>query len=398
MTARRRGAAGPARLAAGAGLAALLASGCTFQGLYSLPLPGAAAQGGHTYTVTAIFSNVMDLVPESSVRVDGVTVGSVSKISLTRGYQAAVQMRLPDSVHLPANATAVLSQTSLLGEKYIALEPPLGVPPQGVLRNGAVIRNGDTSTDATVEEVFSALAALLNGGGVEQLQTIATELTTTLHGREDQVRGFLSQLATLVTNLDGQQSSIIAALNGLDRLSGELASQRQTLARALTQLGPGIQVLAEQRPELVALLQALNRLGQIGSQVIEASQQSTVADLSALRPVLTELASAGSALPHSLELLLDYPFPKLAQRAIPSDYTGLSISMDLQSFLRLAGSSGLPSAPGSPGAGSGTGGRGSTAPQLPSLPQVLGGLGSSGSTGAGGAINGLAQLIVGSLS
>ncbi|MHB8449261.1 MAG: MCE family protein [Mycobacteriales bacterium] len=384
------------RVFAGVVAAAALAGGCQFTGLYSLPLPGAAAQGGHIYHVTAYFSDVMDLVPESSVRVNGVTVGSVQKITLTKNYQAAVEMRIPDSVHLPANAVAVLSQTSLLGEKFIALEPPPGVPAVGTLTNGAVIENGNTSQDATVEEVFSALAALLNGGGVEQLQTISRELTQTLAGREQNVRDLLARLNTLVGNLDAHQGDIIRALDGLNRLSGELASQQQVLATALTDLGPGIQVLSEQRPELVQLLQALNRLGQIGSRVIEASQQNAVADLSALSPILTRLASAGTALPHSLELLLDYPFPKLSQRAIPSDYTGLSVVIDAQSFLTLLGSSGLPVAgAGSTGAKGSVGGNASAAPFGVGGP--LGGIVSGATGGAAGAVSGLSAILQGTL-
>lgn len=394
---RRRG----RRFAATVALGALLASGCQFQGLYNLPLPGAAAQGSNTYTVHAIFSNVMSLVPDASVRVHGVTVGHVGAITLTKNYQAEVALVLPDSVNLPANAAAVLSQSSLLGTKYIALAAPLGIAPVGRLRNGDVIANGNTSQDATVEEVFSALSALLNGGGVEQLQAIDQELTAVMHGRESQIRGFFNQLTTLVSNLDGQQQNIIAALTGLNRLAGQLASQRVTLARALTNLGPGLQVLAEQRPELVAMLTALNRLGRIGSQIITASQQTTVADFAALRPILTELAAAGTALPHSLELLFDYPFPKNAQRAIPSDYTGLSVSLDLQSFLRMFSSSSPVPVPGSASSGgsptSTLGSAVSKLPSLPSLPQVIGGLTLTPQKGSGSSVSGLAQLLDGSL-
>ena len=40
-------------------------------------------------------------------------------------------MQINGSVRLPANAIAQLQQSSLLGEQYIALSAPPGIPPQG---------------------------------------------------------------------------------------------------------------------------------------------------------------------------------------------------------------------------------------------------------------------------
>ena len=62
----------------------------------------------------------MDLVPQSSVKVDDVTVGRVDKIKVD-GYHAEVTLLLRDSVKLPDNAEAEIRQTSLLGEKFVSL-------------------------------------------------------------------------------------------------------------------------------------------------------------------------------------------------------------------------------------------------------------------------------------
>ena len=93
-------------------------TGC--QGAFDLPLPGGAANRGDIFRVTAEFADVLDLVPQSSVKVDQVTVGSVEKIELN-GWTARVTLRLPKNVNLPDNAVAELKQTSLLGEKYVQL-------------------------------------------------------------------------------------------------------------------------------------------------------------------------------------------------------------------------------------------------------------------------------------
>ena len=57
-------------------------SGGGFSGIYSLPLPGGASLGPHPYRVTAEFSNVLDLVPQSAVHVNDTAVGRVVRIYL----------------------------------------------------------------------------------------------------------------------------------------------------------------------------------------------------------------------------------------------------------------------------------------------------------------------------
>ena len=151
--------------------------------LQDLPLPGGAALGPEPYMVTAQFTNVVDLVPNNSVRVNDVPSASSATVSLAPdGWTAQVTVEVNGAVVLPANATARLRQTSLLGEKFVELMPSPTDPPQGRLAAGAVIPADRTDVGAQVEEVLGALSLLLNGGGVEKVQTIARELNAATSG------------------------------------------------------------------------------------------------------------------------------------------------------------------------------------------------------------------------
>ena len=66
-------------LAALASSAALVLSGCEFS-VYEIPLPGGADVGDNPYEVTVQFRDVLDLVPQSVVKVDDVTVGQTISI------------------------------------------------------------------------------------------------------------------------------------------------------------------------------------------------------------------------------------------------------------------------------------------------------------------------------
>ncbi len=330
-------------------LGSLALGGCS---AYDLPLPGGAGTGDNSYTVTAEFADVLDLVPQSSVKVNQVTVGSVEDIQVT-GWTATVRLRLPATVVLPDNATAELKQTSLLGEKYVALAPPTDAKPQGRLGEGDRIPLARTSRNPEVEEVLGAMSLLLNGGGVAQLKTIEVELNNALRGRTGDVKDLVGQLSTFVGGLDAQKGEIVRAIDSIDRLSGTLAKNQEKIAKALDELPKGLKILADQRRQLTAMLTALRDLGEVGTRVIRGSRADLEANLRAISPILRQLNKAGDDLPKSFQLLLTYPFPNNAQNTIKGDFTNLWVTLDTN-VDTIAGNLGvgrlpnLPTVPGVP--------------------------------------------------
>ena len=322
------GRAGRLRRSATAAGVVLLAGALTAcEGVYDLPLPGGAAGGDDVYRVTVEFADVLDLVPQSAVKVNDVTVGAVEDVELD-GWHARVQVRLLDSVRLPDDAVAELRQTSLLGEKFVSLSRPPGGG-QGRLEDGETIPLARSGRNPEVEEVFAALSLVLNGGGVAQLKTINVELTKAMKGHEADIKGAIRQLDTFISGLDEHKGEIVRAIDGLDRLSARLAEQKDDLAVAIEDLGPGLKVLADQRAQLTRMLTALSDLGRVGTRVIRASKADTVANLAALDPILTRLDEAGANLPGALEMLVTYPFPRSASGAVKGDYTNLRVTADL---------------------------------------------------------------------
>jgi phospholipid/cholesterol/gamma-HCH transport system substrate-binding protein len=316
---------------AAVGTAAVLAlSGCSFGGIYDLPLPGGADLGAHPYTIRAQFRDVLDLVPQSGVKVNEVPVGRVEKIDVTPdGWNAEVTMRVNGDVHVPANALASIRQSSLLGEKYVELSSPGQDLAKGTMADNAEIPLARTNRSVEVEEVLGALSMLLNGGGVEQIDTISKELNAATSGRETDIRDLLANANQLVSTLDAQSSDITRALDGLNRLSSTLNDQKDKLVHAVDTLGPGLQVLDQQRGQLVTMLQALRNLSGVTVDTINKSQANLVADLRALLPTLQKLGEAGADLPKSLELLFTYPWTDAAVNGAKGDYFNLYANIDL---------------------------------------------------------------------
>lgn len=387
----------PRALAVLALVCAVTLTGC--RGLTDVKLPGGNA-GSDPYTVTVIFDDVLNLEQQAAVRVNDVAVGDVAKIR-NAGFKARVTLRIKKDVALPANAFAELRQTSLFGEKFVALgPPPPPEQPEGRLANGAVIDRSGRNPET--EEVLAALSALLNGGGVAQLQTISVELSNALAGRESRVRDALRQVNTLVGALDDRKNEIVRALENVDALARHLAQQRGTIAAALDNIPPALAVLADQRSQLTRMLTSLSNLGKVGDDVIANSRTQTVATLNNLQPILSNLDAARKNIVSSLELLTNYPFPTTATNGIHGDYAGLyaSINLNLNDLIRgltssqagnpITGQTGLGSQGGSAlgqvlgGGGGLTTGGGTTSGGSNPLGNVVGPLTGQGATAPGG--------------
>ncbi|KRB80182.1 hypothetical protein ASE01_01400 [Nocardioides sp. Root190] len=307
-------------------------TGCDFD-VYQLPLPGGADTGKDPISITVKFDDVLDLVPKSSVKVNDVTVGQVTDVELD-GYKAVVELELRNDVDLPDNPVASIRQTSLLGEKFVSLASP-AKGGKGELSDGDVIENGGRNPE--VEEVLGALSLVLNGGGVAQLKTIASELNLALEGREDSAKSVLTQVESLVSQLDNRKTDIVDAIESINRLALSARTHQDSIDLALEELPSALDSLDRQREDLVSMLEGLTDLSDVGVRVIETTQASTVNSLKALDPILTQLANAGDDFAKGFSTFLTYPFideavgrdPNVARNLHMGDYVNLSIDLQL---------------------------------------------------------------------
>jgi phospholipid/cholesterol/gamma-HCH transport system substrate-binding protein len=329
------------------GLLVLVASSCRFDGAYDLPLPGGrAVKSEDAITITAEFTDALNVVPRTAVMVDDVPVGQVSQIDRV-GWHAKITMQVRRDLDLPANTVAEIRQTSLLGEKYVALLPPPGNSPTGRLSDGDDIPLSATSRNPEVEEVLGALSFVLSGGGIGQLRTISSELNKMMSGRTEDMRDLLGRINTLVATLDDQKGDIVRAMEGIERLSATLNRERRTIGEAIDAMGPAVTVLNEQHRALVTMLRELDRLGQVGTRVIRGSRANLVATLRHLEPSLRELADAGDSLPRGVGLMASFPFPKEAADLAKGDYANALFYMkfDLNKLFGPGGTGGGPNFP-----------------------------------------------------
>jgi len=327
----------------------LLLSACGYRGAASLPLPGGVGKDG--YAVSMVFDDVTNLVPQETCRAGDVVVGSVESISLRDDLKAEVVCRVKSDVRLPANAVPTLRETSLLGERFVALDPPAGQRPSGVLSPGASLDSTNAHVVPDVEVVLGALSQLLNGGGLGNVETISRELSTALSDADlgDTTR----TVHRLVATLDDHRDDIVRALDGLDRLATELQKQRGVIGSALDSIPAGLEVLDEERPRLVRTLVELGKLSEVTTPFLQKTQADTIADFRHLTKILTNLARSKERLALALEAISTFPFPSYSKYVTKHDYAGMYglYAFDLDSFNKLLAQQALPAPLGASAAG-----------------------------------------------
>jgi phospholipid/cholesterol/gamma-HCH transport system substrate-binding protein len=302
--------------------------------LNSLDLPGTAGHGPGSYTVIIELPDVATLPQNSPVMIDDVTVGSVSGIDVVQRpdstIYAAVRLSLEGAVDLPANATARVAQTSLLGSQHVELAAPVDEQPKGRLADGSRIATSRAGRYPSTEEVLSSLGVVVNKGNLGALQDITDELYAAAASRAGSFSGLVPRLAELAHSLDRQTVDIIAAVAGLDRFAGILARSSDALGRTLATLPAALRVLNANRATIVEAFGALHNFATVASRVLSQTKVDLAADLKDLFPVVKAFNDNADDLIDDLQLLPTFPFHyEYLRNAVRGDYLNVFSTFDL---------------------------------------------------------------------
>jgi phospholipid/cholesterol/gamma-HCH transport system substrate-binding protein len=307
----------------------LSATGCAFHGLNSLPLPGAVGRGPGADIYHVEIANVGTLESNSPVMIDDVIVGSVGPMTV-KGWHADVEISVKRDVVIPANAVASVGQTSLLGSMHLELNPPLGQQGVGRLHPGATIPLNRASTYPSTEQTLSSLSVVVNGGGLGQFGEIVHNFNAALSGRAGAVRDLLTRLDKFVGTLDQQRDNIVASIQALNRLADSFAGQHDVITAALRKIPPALEVLIKERPRLTEALDRLRVFSDTATKLVNDSQADLVKNLKNLEPTIRALADVGPDLDAALAGATVFPFTQnFADRAVRGDYFNVNPELDL---------------------------------------------------------------------
>ncbi|GAA1137109.1 MCE family protein [Nocardioides aquiterrae] len=248
-------------------------------------------RGEDTKTLTAHFPRTISIYEGSDVRVLGVPVGHVDKVTPS-GTDVVVTMSYDANVKIPADAKAVIIAPSIVGDRFVQLTP--------VYTGGDVMADGDTlPVDRTavpleLDQIYSsmddltvalgptganrkgALTDLLEttaenfgGEGAKFHQTIQDfgKLSQTLDDNKDELFGSARELEGFIGTLARNDKTVRRFNQSLSDASGMLAGERQELAASLRNLGTALGQVStfvqENRDALGRNIKGLNRVSQV---------------------------------------------------------------------------------------------------------------------------------------
>lgn len=201
------------RVIFGAIVSVLALSSCASINIDAVPLPGNSYRDG--YDITFEFANVLNLPDQAKIMLNGTKVGVVRKVTVTaRGVE--VTARLDHGVTVPSTIHAVLQQSTVLGETFVALEPGSDAHSAAApLRPGSRIPIDQTTSPPQLEDTLANMANFIGSGSIQRLQNTVININRVTPQRTAEIRAIASRVATDLADLANNIDAVDVLLRGL---------------------------------------------------------------------------------------------------------------------------------------------------------------------------------------
>ncbi|GAA3019417.1 MCE family protein [Actinokineospora globicatena] len=254
---------------------------------------------------TAVFSGVVGLYEDNDVRVLGVRVGTVDKIT-PRGDRVEVELLVDRTVEVPADAKAVIVAPSLVSDRYVQLTP--AYTGGAVMAVGAVIPRERTATPLEVDDLYASLARVsetLGPNGVNKdgaLSDLLIALSKNLDGNGQAVNDTVTQLGKLSSTLSGNSDDLFATITQLQKFTSTLAANDEHVRTFTTELAEASEFLAGERGNLAAAVDQLGiALGSV-QKFINDNRGHLKSNVDKLASVTQVLVDQRAALAETLDI------------------------------------------------------------------------------------------------
>jgi phospholipid/cholesterol/gamma-HCH transport system substrate-binding protein len=310
------------------GVTAMVLTSCGWKGIANVPLDIGPGSEKGAQTVYVQVPDTLALNVNSRVRVADVFVGTVRKIEL-KDWVPTLTLKVDPGIDLPANATAKIGQSSILGTQHVELAAPPNPSPER-LKDGATIPVSRSSSFPTVERTLASVATVLRGGGIPNLEVIQTEVNNLLTGNAEQIREFLNKLDVFTAELNKQRDDIARAIESSSKLFSYVATRNDTIDQLLVDLPPLVEYLAGARDRVSDAVIALGRFGKITGDSLSAAQADLQTNLTQLQRPLKQIGRSSPYFLDAMRLIITNPYPlDNIPKVIRGDYLNLSLNVDL---------------------------------------------------------------------
>lgn len=236
---------------------------------------------GSTNQYSALFTDVSRLSAGQSVRVAGLRVGTVRKVSLRPDNTVVVAFDADRDIMLTTGTRLAVRYLNLVGDRYLEL---IDGPGQRLFP-GAQIADANTEPALDLDLLLGGLKPVIQGLNPQDVNALTASLLAVFQGQGDTLDSVFSQTSSfsnaladnndvvqrlidslnrVVATLDKQGDAFAGTVDRLERLMTELSARRDPIGDAIDSLDTGTaslaDLLSESRPPLAATMTQLNRL------------------------------------------------------------------------------------------------------------------------------------------
>jgi phospholipid/cholesterol/gamma-HCH transport system substrate-binding protein len=230
----------------------------------------------HGTGYTAYFTEAAGLAPGNTVRIAGVTVGTVTGVSLD-GAQVKVSFDV-ENAWVGDDSTVAIGIETILGEKYLAVDP-LGPGPQ---EPSELIPASRTTSPYDVTQALQQVGTVFQQVDTTSVAKALEDISATFANTPPAVHQALTGLAALSQTIASQDSQIATLLQGTSQLSGTVASEDSEFQSLINDGNLLLAELEQQQQAIGSLL--------TGTQALSTQLETLVKnDESTLGPMLAKL-------------------------------------------------------------------------------------------------------------
>src|SRR6201991_1024471 len=265
--------------------------------------------------IVAYFAQANSLYPGDDVSIMGIPVGSVASVE-PAGDKMKVTFHFPTKYKVPANASAVIMNPSLVASRNIQLEPPYNGGP--ILTNNAVIPIERTQVPVEWDDLRDSVSKTVTALGPTPQQPkgpigdALESLANGLAGKGDAINKTLNTLSTSLSALNDSRGETFAIVGGLATFLNALQINEQQLISLNDNLSQLTNSLTPTDHEVADTVDEVNRLLPVVRKFLDENGHVLSTDVNNLATATTPLVAPDQQ--QALENFL-HLFPTFAANA-----------------------------------------------------------------------------------
>lgn len=183
------------------------------------------------YTLNASFDDATGLLVNDNVKIAGVVVGKVTKISVVDG-RARVAFTVKKDVNLGDDTSAAIRWRNLIGQRYVYLYP--GKNTVTKLTNGKDVATTESVVD--LGELFNELGPIVSAIDEGKVNDFLDTITQALDGNQDKLGKAIDDLSVLLKGLGERDAAIGRLVENLNTVAGVITNRDQQIRVMLDNL------------------------------------------------------------------------------------------------------------------------------------------------------------------